>query len=645
LELIDPADLTSPIDKARRSYLVDEYLKKYILESDPTVGGFVRDPRHLIEVLESSRSESLNSTPVGTTKLSSPFDYLSCELIGDDFRLLHALYSHEFPGYDDLLQKSNTILTGPRGCGKTTILRNLTLKAQLLSGEKAIADVDDFIGVYYNCVDLYFPFQYLRNRASETDRKILVHYFNLALLREVLDTLLVASQKPAGALDSEATLGLQRFLQKWLQSYSFAPKGTPILTHLLSVVEAEKHKVSTWLQQLRRDDSVPDPLLPPTFIPELCAVLCSLVPWMRGRQVWFFLDDYSLPRISEPMQETLHDCILSRWPYCLFKISTESITTIYPYDRSGKLLEDIREYNVVDLGAHFFTAPKRRVQFLSSVINNRLQRSRSIDGTYHDISKVLGMSQFTTYNDLARAIREGGKVHYAGFDLLADLFSGDIAHMLHLVHSIFLATGPLDRFAGPNCEMPIPRSQQNYAIRDYAGVFLSRIGNAPQTGARLSAIVQAFGSAAHWLLLNRESKNVDYCPPWQTFRVVVRNNFSFDQIEYFRPAYISTVPEKRRGTHTIEQFAAECKRLYDDLLKYGVFLRDDRGKTFRGAVVPRLYLRRLLIPKFNLTPSQRDSVSLEIEDFIMFLADPDKLLPVVRGRDISEDPPQERLFE
>ena len=68
----------------------------------------------------------------------------------------------------------------------------------------------------------------------------------------------------------------------------------------------------------------------------------------------------------------------------------------------------------------------------------------------------------------------------------------------------------------------------------------------------------------------------------------------------------------------------ELKELYDNLIRYSIFLIDVRGKSQRGAVVPRLYLRRLLIPTFKLTPSTRDSIRVEPNEFKTLLSDPDK---------------------
>jgi hypothetical protein len=65
-----------------------------------------------------------------------------------------------------------------------------------------------------------------------------------------------------------------------------------------------------------------------------------------------------------------------------------------------------------------------------------------------------------------------------------------------------------------------------------------------------------------------------------------------------------------------------AQRLYDELLRYSVFIEDFRGKSRRGKVVPRLFLRRFLIPHFNLTFSTRDSIELEPEEFEALLLEP-----------------------
>jgi hypothetical protein len=52
-------------------------------------------------------------------------------------------------------------------------------------------------------------------------------------------------------------------------------------------------------------------------------------------------------------------------------------------------------------------------------------------------------------------------------------------------------------------------------------------------------------------------------------------------------------------------------------------MRDARGKSVRGAMVPRLFMRRLLIPYCTLALSKRDSVQMTCEWFSKLILTPD----------------------
>src|SRR5437899_11904440 len=78
--------------------------------------------------------------------------------------------------------------------------------------------------------------------------------------------------------------------------------------------------------------------------------------------------------------------------------------------------------------------------------------------------------------------------------------------------------------------------------------------------------------------------------------------------------------------------AADLKRIYNDLIKYAVFVSIVRGKSQRGAIVPRLYLRRLLIPTFRLTPSTRDNVGVNPKEFTLLLTDPESFVKVMKNK-------------
>ncbi len=119
-------------------------------------------------------------------------------------------------------------------------------------------------------------------------------------------------------------------------------------------------------------------------------------------------------------------------------------------------------------------------------------------------------------------------------------------------------------------------------------------------------IVDAFGNVAASYLRHRTSKNEKGAPPWQASRIEPYEELSLSE---------------------------EASSIYNELIRYSVFIQDFRGKSPRGNVVPRLYLRRFLIPHYNLTFSTRDSVPLEHSELEQLLLDPQKFETKMRIKD------------
>lgn len=624
LETIDKSEL-DPLDEHRYEYLVDEFVGKYIVEQDPTKGEYVRSPRELQKKLQNNKSKARERMGDGSgVELENPFEYLSCEQMGDSYKLIEQLYSRDFPGYGQLHSRTNTVLTGPRGCGKTTILRNMSIETQVETGQITSPSDIQYFGVFYPCRDLYFAFHYMNDEDPKPlSQNLLIHYFSLSLLKKFVNRVGMLRDEFGNAIPEDSIQLLEDRISHSLREYSSPPAGTDNIDHISSVLEAEKGRVDNTLRRGGGGFDEESPLMNINTLPDTCKEFLNSISWLESTPIYLLIDDYSLPKITETMQSTLNDLTMERWDQFYFKVSTESISSFYAYDRSGKLLEESREFEVVDLASHFISETEKRGKFLRDVINTRLQTTDGIHARYDDIYEVLGERPYDSYNDLARQIQSNSEVDYAGFETLRDIFSGDISEMLRLVRGMFNKIGRKEDWQKGEVPSPILPGEQDEVIRSYGGSFLNQVESIPETGKKLSTIAEVFGRHSNQLLMEKNSKNQSGNPPFQAFRIETRESFTFDSEEYL--SEVADVLRKELSESPDKQdIAEEAESIYDDLIQYGIFLRDTRGKSIRGGAVPRLYLRRLLIPKFNLTPSMRDNVTMEPDEFIYFLTNPEE---------------------
>ena len=331
----------------------------------------------------------------------------------------------------------------------------------------------------------------------------------------------------------------------------------------------------------------------PDVMVKSCNIISGGLPFLTELPVYLFIDDYSSPKITKDLQSNLNRLILQRTPLCFFKISTESPVSYSRQDLDAKNYVEGREFFLVNVGLRFLDAdPNVKSEFIRDVFARRLRAVQNYPAT--ELNDLVGQGPDESFNDTARQIRDGSKPDYWGETTICSLCSGDIHYVINLVGKMVNAVGGPVVIAAQDVIPKISAKSQNKAIREEAGLFLNNL-RLLEHGDRLVAIVNAFGIVAHSHLKYKDSKNDDGTPPCQASRIE-----PYDEL----------------------RLNAEAQGIYDELLRYSVFIEDMRGKSRRGKIVPRLYLRRFLIPHFNLTFSKRDSVELEAEEFSALLLNP-----------------------
>jgi hypothetical protein len=354
------------------------------------------------------------------------------------------------------------------------------------------------------------------------------------------------------------------------------------------------------------------------------------------------------------MQRVCNRILFQRTSEFVAKLATEAAMTFVPEDSSGKVLQDGDDYLLVDMAEEaLFMSEDERQKFLGEVFYRRLAldaRTRELDLDLPALLGSLGLKKTAFARRLREPVqtqstgqRRGAtkpRALYHGHEVFTLLWSGDTRTLIQLVQHLLdaaAAYGDSDE-RGTVLQFPIDAELQDRTYRNRGGQWLeNQTRNQPTDpaateaalasttfqfsggsfGTHLKAVVEAFVTAARKLLLG--------------------------------PTYMDGTREVPRMAHRIEivdEFRLDgmAAIIYNDLIRYGLFLRDARGKSVRGAMVPRLYLRRFLLPYCTLALSIRDSVQMSCEDFRRLLLLPDEFRARVEGTPTKGDANQLALF-
>ena len=638
LDKIDYAELNAR-DRAMHTKF-REFLRKQVLEVDPTQGLYVANPELLLQELAKlgPAAERESASGVVANNIKDPGDYLWAEALGyraDEWR---NLFVPEFLAAQELLSRNITVLTGARGCGKTMAFRRLTLYMDKVIGEPSgVRGADQFTGFYLNCRDLAEVFPWVPPRLTVAMQQQLIHYFHLAWLAEICKTLSVCDPDRRMSLD-----WIDEFFSEIFPGrYQPLPRGMDALTHARAFLEAEKERCR--LQDLGKGKGLDHwPVARLDFLDVLQLQLESHVPWVSERPIYLFLDDYTVPIVPSQVQRVLNPIIFKRRSKLFFKVSTEAPNS---FEREGlreKPLEVYQDFELIDLATESLHQHERvKTRLLEKIFCPRIDRHPAFHGKGFSLQDILGTLSLSN-NKLARRMRgldhDSGaprRVTYHGIEAFVGMWASDIRTMIQMFVDILReANGALDE-----SHLPIADAIQDKSCRSKGGEFLvftesirdaaagRRVGRAPdrreRLGEHLRNIAEAFIRISRYELTKApEISNEGRLNPRQAFRLEITDKFE--------------LPD-------------DLLRYYHALVRWHIFLQDWRGKSVRGMITPRLYLNRVLIPYANLTFSSHDNIPFTNEQFALLLRDPQRCVAdweqnrskrrrAIRERTLWDDP-------
>jgi len=593
LEVIDYQQ-ASARDRFTFNILNDHFLARHLSETDTTRDPYARQARRLYEKLKAIEGEfAQKQSTEAFRKLATPFDYLSCEQIGEAHSLFKALYSDAFLGLSEIQHsRNNLVLTGPRGCGKSTVFKSLSLRHRCLVADDNPAEINH-IGVYYRCDDLYSVFPRYSAPAREDAYDIPTHYMTATLASELLE----AMDLWCGRCFPDEFGRLEKIVSNELWVIlEIKPPQAPGASSFRAIGFAlEKERI----RARKKQRFILDPKMPmrrlygPDVLIKLCEALGRVLTFLKDRPFYFFIDDYSMPKITKDLQMNLNRMFMQRTAHCFFKISTESPVSYVRSDIDGKAYVEGREFQLINLGLEYLMgSSSQKLQFIEDVLDRRFQAIE--DYPVRNLDELVGSHKGLSHNKLALDIRNGAKIEMWGKQVLGDLCSGDIFYIIGLVGRMVSNSGGSSSIPKSGASPRVEKIHQANAIRQEAGSFLTSLRGI-ENGDHLVEVVTAFGIVAHSYLMYRQSQNENGQPPHLASR-----------IEPYEELCLCD----------------EAEKTYRELLRYSLFIEDPRGKSRRGKVVPRLYLRRSLLPHFRLTFGRRDSISLESRDIEMLLMHP-----------------------
>jgi hypothetical protein len=509
-----------------------------------------------------------------------------------------ALLFRDSLGWQARLEKSEpVIVVGPRGCGKTMLLRFLSTESQArpLRTESKPEEVRHRIGAHRHVGFLVSVGQvrtpFLRSsykrlektdaaRAEDFCREFISSYFVLEVLRTV------SWLKAEGLAEiSEDDLGIL-----YSASAELLTEADDALSHrsrpgrLEDLTEAIERRIRH-LSSLRSPEGYVPTRLSRDDVLESLGRALKASSWVGARQVWFLLDDYSVTMLPSFVERSYNPVLFKLPSTFRLKLSSEGDGPFLE-DHLGRKYKEGRELSKVNLGEVYFSATEQEGRsFFEQILDARFKEVGK--GSLAELRHLLGEHPdedgFGEY--ICRQARPGD-TRFHGFGLLCKLCSGDVSFIIELLHSLTQGS-----WGQRNKLTPL---QQDEIVKRFAQRQLADLRRISDHGAVLYQFAERVGGLLkQYLLSSRGKKDAD-----ERLRIEIEG---------------------------AEDLVVEAQRTHDALLRHSVLIDGGVGKSRKGLPTRKLFFRRLFAPCFPFSPARKGTIALTVQQYERWLLDPGRI--------------------
>ena len=496
-------------------------------------------------------------------------------------------------GWTQRIAKSEPVfLVGPRGCGKTMLLRYLSIASCARpcrdeENREAVAERLSkmaYVGFLVNVGQMRTPFlrsgyKSLEERDAARAEDFCREYLNAQFAFEVIRTLIWLDTEKLMTLTEDDRTAVATVISELADVRN--PNGSiPVLETIAEFLDRKIIALSSLSDPV---GYVPTNLSRDDVLVRLARCL-KTTSCCSQKEIWFLLDDYSVTVLPLLAQKAYNPVLFRLSEDLKIKISSEGDGPFLS-DTLGRKYREGRELTKVNLGEVYFACDEDSgKEFFEQILEARFQATGkgSLDELRRRLSEHEHEKEFGAY---IRSQSRPGDARFYGFGLVCRLCSGDVSFIIELLHA-------LTKGSWGKTEAPLTPHQQDVIVKRFAQRQLAELRSTSDHGNQLYNFSLSVGDVIKQYLLHSKGK------PDERLRIEIE------------------------GTGELSD---KAQRLQDALLRHSVLIFGGAGKSQSGAPTRKLYFRRIFAPCFPFSPTRRGCIAVTFEEYETWLLDPTKM--------------------